>query len=161
VLCCPACKGPKLKIGTADRTPRETLEERLEKTLSNARCFAQGSSLVCCSILENIMGIAHSAEVLGMCPHGLACPGRSLGPLHRVLPRILAIFGKIQTNNGRQKIFYKAHNFVPWWNFDKRFVASKAWDAEDVDRGIARVNRATHARAICTYLRCHFLAEDL
>ena len=40
-------KGEKVKIGTADRTPRETLEERLEKTPSNARCFAQGSSLMC------------------------------------------------------------------------------------------------------------------
>ena len=26
---------------------RETLEKRLEKTTSNARCFAQGSSLMC------------------------------------------------------------------------------------------------------------------
>jgi hypothetical protein len=40
-------KGKKLKIGAADRTPRETLEERLEKTPSNARCFAQGTSLMC------------------------------------------------------------------------------------------------------------------
>ena len=40
-------KGNELKIGNADRTPRETLEERLEKTPSNARCFAQGSSLMC------------------------------------------------------------------------------------------------------------------
>ena len=27
--------------------PRETPEERLEETQSNARCFAQGSSLMC------------------------------------------------------------------------------------------------------------------
>ena len=40
-------QGEKKKIGTADRTPRETLEKRLEKTPSNARCFAQGSSLMC------------------------------------------------------------------------------------------------------------------
>ena len=40
-------KGEKVKIGPADRTPRETLEQRLEKTPSNARCFAQGSSLMC------------------------------------------------------------------------------------------------------------------
>ena len=40
-------KGKKLQIGAADRTPRETLEERLEETPSNARCFAQGSSLMC------------------------------------------------------------------------------------------------------------------
>jgi hypothetical protein len=32
------------------------------------------------------------------------------------------------------------------------FFASKAWDSVDADRGIARVNRATHARAIGTYL---------
>jgi hypothetical protein len=39
-------KGETIKIGTADRTPRERLEERLEKTPSNARCFAQGFSLM-------------------------------------------------------------------------------------------------------------------
>ena len=33
-------KGDPIKIGTADRTPRETLEERPEKTPINARCFA-------------------------------------------------------------------------------------------------------------------------
>ena len=40
-------KGGKVKIEHADQTPRETLEERLDKTPSNARCFAQGSSLMC------------------------------------------------------------------------------------------------------------------
>jgi hypothetical protein len=30
-------KGDQIKIGPADRTPRETLEERLEETPSNAR----------------------------------------------------------------------------------------------------------------------------
>ena len=40
-------KGELVKIDPTDRTPRETLEERLEKTPSNARCFAQGSPLVC------------------------------------------------------------------------------------------------------------------
>ena len=35
-----------LKIAYADRTPRETLEKRLERTPSNARCFAQGLSLM-------------------------------------------------------------------------------------------------------------------
>ena len=40
-------KGDPMKIGTADRTPRETLEKWLEKTPSNAHCFAQGSSLMC------------------------------------------------------------------------------------------------------------------
>ena len=40
-------KGVLLKIGTADRTPREMLEKRLKKTPSDARCFAQGSFLMC------------------------------------------------------------------------------------------------------------------
>jgi hypothetical protein len=49
---------------------------------------------------------------------------------------------KTQTNNGRQKIFCNAHNFVPYWNLDKQTFATKAWDAVDADCGIARVNRA-------------------
>ena len=40
-------KGDPVIFCTADRTPRETLEKRLEETPSNARCFAQGSSLMC------------------------------------------------------------------------------------------------------------------
>jgi hypothetical protein len=36
---------------------------------------------------------------------------------------------------------------------DKLNFASKAWDAVDADRGIARVNRATRARAFGTCLR--------
>ena len=40
-------RGPHVKVGNADRIPRETLEERLEKTPSNARCFAQEFSLMC------------------------------------------------------------------------------------------------------------------
>ena len=40
-------KGNEFQIGAADRFSRETLEKRLEKTPSNARCFAQGSSLMC------------------------------------------------------------------------------------------------------------------
>ena len=60
-------------------------------------------------------------------------------------------------NNKRPaKIFCDAHNFVPRWNFDKRFVACKTWNAEDADRGIVRVNRVTRGRAIGTYLRTHF-----
>ena len=46
-------------------------------------------------------------------------------------------------------------------NFDKPFLPYKLWDAVDADCGIARVNRATRARAIGTYLRRQFLAEDL
>ena len=40
-------KGKQIQIGYVDRISRETLEKRLEKTPSNARCFAQGSSLMC------------------------------------------------------------------------------------------------------------------
>ena len=42
-----ATKGVLVKNEVADRTPRETLEEHLEKTPSDARCSAQGSSLMC------------------------------------------------------------------------------------------------------------------
>ena len=59
------------------------------------------------------------------------------------------------------KIFCEAHNFVPWWNFDKRYVACEAWDAVDADCGIARVNRATHARAFGIYSRGHFVSFHL
>jgi hypothetical protein len=52
---------------------RETLEKRLEETPSNARCFAQGSSLMCSPILEGLMGTTHGADELGLCSHGLAC----------------------------------------------------------------------------------------
>jgi hypothetical protein len=40
-------KGKQIQIDTADRFSRETLEKRPEETPSNARCFAQGSSLMC------------------------------------------------------------------------------------------------------------------
>jgi hypothetical protein len=41
-----ATEGGKKTIGIADRTPRETLEKRLEKMQSNARCLAKGSYLM-------------------------------------------------------------------------------------------------------------------
>ena len=66
-------KGKTVKIDTADRCLEKRLEKRLEKTPSNARCFAQGFSLMCLSILESLMGTAHGAKELGLCPHGLAC----------------------------------------------------------------------------------------
>jgi hypothetical protein len=95
-------KGKKKKIGTADRTPRETLEKRLEKTPSNARCFAHSSSLMCWSILESLIGTAHGAEELGLCPHGLACQAGAWGLYIRfclgyghICPKSnLKIFGK-------------------------------------------------------------------
>jgi hypothetical protein len=40
-------KGTQIRIGYVDRISRETLEKRLEKTPSNARCFAQGLCLMC------------------------------------------------------------------------------------------------------------------
>jgi hypothetical protein len=106
------------------------------------------------------MDTAHGAEELGLCPHGLACQAGASGRYHRVLPRIWPYL-----RNGLlgmpAKIFCEAHNFVPWWNFDKRVFAWKAWDAGDADRGIARVNRAPRARAIGTYLLGHFLVLHL
>jgi hypothetical protein len=66
-------KGNELKIDIANRTSRETLEERLEKTPSNAPCFAQGLSLMCLPILESLMGTEHGAEELSLCAHGLVC----------------------------------------------------------------------------------------
>jgi hypothetical protein len=42
------------------------------------------------------MGTTYGAEELGLCSHGLACPGRRLGPLHRVLPRKLTYLDKIK-----------------------------------------------------------------
>jgi hypothetical protein len=53
------------------------------------------------------MGTAHGAEELGLCSHGLACPGRRLGPLHRVLPRKImenAIFGQIKIKKAGKNI---------------------------------------------------------
>jgi hypothetical protein len=90
-----------------------------------------------------------------------ACqPGRRLGPQHRVMPRIWPYLEPILWIESG-KIFCEAHNFVSWWNFDERLVAFKAWDAGDADRGIARVNRATRARAIGAYLRRQFISDHL
>jgi hypothetical protein len=64
--------------------PRETLEKRLDKTPSNARCFAQGSSLMCWSILESLMGTAHDAEELGLWPMGLPARPAPRADLFRI-----------------------------------------------------------------------------
>jgi hypothetical protein len=69
-------KGEKKEIYIVDRISRETLEERLEEMPSNARCFAQGSSLMCWPILESLMGTIHGTEELDLCSHGLACLAR-------------------------------------------------------------------------------------
>jgi hypothetical protein len=58
------------------------------------------------------MGTAHGAEELGLCPHGLACPGRSLGPLHRVLPRVWPYLAKNQKWSGRQKYHEKPITYL-------------------------------------------------
>ena len=34
---------------------------------------------MCLSILESLMGTAHGAEELGLCPHGLACQAGAWG----------------------------------------------------------------------------------
>ena len=72
-------KGDQLKIGYVDRMSRETLEKRLEKTPSNAHCFAQGSSSMCWPILEGPMGTTQDAEELGMCAHGYDCRAGARG----------------------------------------------------------------------------------
>jgi hypothetical protein len=106
------------------------------------------------------MGTAHGAEELGLCPHGLACQAGAWG---RYMGFCLG-YGHIWPKSKLKrpaKIFGEAHNFVPGWNFDKQIFAFKAWDAVDADCGIARVNRATHARAIGTYLRYQFISVYL
>jgi hypothetical protein len=40
-------------------------------------------------------------------------------------------------------------------------LKSGTWYTGDADCGIALVNRATRARAIGTYSRCHFLVDHL
>jgi hypothetical protein len=138
-------KGDPIKIGPADRTPRETLEKRLEKTPSNARCFAHGSSLLCWPILKSLMRHACQAGAWGR------YIGFCLGYGH--------IWGNIMY--WIWEISCEAHNFVPRWNLHKVFVAGKAWDAGDADGGIARVCRATHARGIGTYSRAQFISDHL
>jgi hypothetical protein len=77
----------------------------------------------------------------------------------------MAIFGRNPKLKRPAKIFCKAHNFVPCWNFDKRIFVFKLWDAVDADcgiaHGIARVNPATRTRAIGTYFTGQFLVIDL
>jgi hypothetical protein len=43
---------------------------------------------MCRPILESLMGTAHSAEELGLCPHGHACQAGAWGPHDRVMPII-------------------------------------------------------------------------
>jgi hypothetical protein len=97
-------KGIQFQNGYVDRFSRETLEKRLDKTPSNARCFAQGSSLMCWSILESLMGTTHGAEELGLCPHGLACQAGAWGRYPRVLPRIWPYLAKIKSDRAGKNI---------------------------------------------------------
>ena len=155
-------RGVLVKIDPADRTPRETLEERLEKTPSNARCFAQGFYLMCWSIIESLMGTAHGADELGLCSHGLSCQAGTWGCYIGLCLRYGHIWTKIKSGPA-SKIFCKALWFVPCWrrHFDKRIFACKTWDAADADRAVARLNRATRARPIGTYLRAQFISVYL
>jgi hypothetical protein len=95
-----------------------------------------------------------------------AClPGRRLGPLHRLLPRIyIYIWPYSEKYYELDLEKYSARPITlshAWWNFDELFVASKAWDAGDADCGVARANRVARARAIGAYLRGQFLVKDL
>jgi hypothetical protein len=112
----------KRKIRYMIWCPRETLEERLEKMPSNAHCSAQGSSLVCWSILESLMGTAHCVEELGLCSRGLACQAGAWGRYIGFCLGYSYIWPKIKSDRAG-KIFCKAHNFVPRWNFDERIFA--------------------------------------
>ena len=79
----------------------------LEERLSNGRRKRQVTLVVSHKarprILESLMGTAHGAEELGLCPHGLACQAGAWGRYQRVLPRIWPHLDKIQKWSGRQK----------------------------------------------------------
>ena len=88
------------------------LEKRLEKTPSNARYFAQGSSSMRRPILKGPMGTIHGAEELGLCSHGLACQAGAWG---RYIGFCLE-YGHIGQKSKvirPAKIFCEANNFVP------------------------------------------------
>jgi hypothetical protein len=106
------------------------------------------------------MGTAHGAGELGLCPHGLACQAGAWG---RYIGFCLGYghIWKIQTNKGRQKFSARPITLAHDEILTNRFFASKAWDAGAADCGIARVNRATRARAIGTYLRYQFISVYL
>jgi hypothetical protein len=98
------------------------LEKRSEtagKTPSNARCFAQGSFMMCWPILESLVGTAHGAEELGLCPHGLACQAGASGHYVGFCLGYGPIWPKNLKCSHRQKIFGEAHNFVAWLDFEK------------------------------------------
>jgi hypothetical protein len=106
------------------------------------------------------MGTAHGAEELGLCPHGLACQAGAWG---RYMGFCLG-YGHIWGNPNKYwpaKYFPAPITLAHDEIFDKRIFASKAWDAVDADRGIARVNRATRARAFGTCLRAQFGTRHL
>jgi hypothetical protein len=98
----PGTKGETIKNGDADRTPPETLEERLENTPSYARCFAHCSSSMCWSILESLMGTTHGAEELGLWPRGLVCQASARGR-HIGFCLGYGHIWNIQTSKGQQK----------------------------------------------------------
>jgi hypothetical protein len=91
-------KGNPIKIDPADRTPRETLEKRLEETpvSTNPRKSC-------------VVGTTHDGEELGLCSHGLACQACAWGryvanPFHRVLHRIWPYWTKIKSDPAGKNI---------------------------------------------------------
>ena len=95
------------------------------------------------------MGTAHGSDELGLCRYiGFCLRYIRIWPY---LEKILGIeYGKI---------FCVTHNFVPQLDFDKIIFEIKLWDSGDADCGIARVNRATRARTIGTYLQYKNLTD--
>ena len=67
---------------------------------------------MCWPILESLMGTAHGAEELGLCPHGLACQAGAWG---RYIGFCLG-YGHIWPKSkviGPAKLFGSAHNYGP------------------------------------------------
>jgi hypothetical protein len=97
------------------------------------------------------MGTAHGAEELGLRPHGHACLAGAGGRYIGFCPGYGHIW-KIQYWKGRQKYSASPITLSHDGILTNGFFFYKAWDTGDADRGIRRVNRATRARAIGTYL---------
>ena len=111
-------KGNQLKLDLTDWTPRETLEERLEKTSSDTRCFAQGSSLICCPILESLIYRYHTwGRGAGPVLPWACLPGRRPGLLHRVLPRIWPYFEKRLIEKAGKNILRGPYKLCPVMRF--------------------------------------------
>ena len=111
-------KGNQLKIDLTDWTPRETLEKRLEKTPSNARRFAQDSSLMCCPILESLIYRYHTwGRGAGPVLPWACLPGRRPEPLHRVLPGLWPYFEKRLFEKAGKNILRVPYKLYPVMRF--------------------------------------------